>query len=106
MASAILAEIASNGQTFLDSGNNDARLKAIAAASALIQELENPGEQMARIGWGEPTRTAALRTAFELGVLKRLGDEPQSSEELARGTKADPPLVGKLPAMFGCGNNG
>lgn len=66
MASTILDEIATNGQVSLNSGNDDARLKAIAAASSLIQELENSGQQMARIGWREPPRTAALRTAFEL----------------------------------------
>ncbi|KAK2128743.1 S-adenosyl-L-methionine-dependent methyltransferase [Fusarium oxysporum II5] len=76
----------------------------IAAASALIQELENPGEQLARIGWGEPTRTAALRTLFDLGILQRLGEEPQSSEQLTAGTKADPVLVAR--ALKHLGANG
>lgn len=96
MASELLKEIAASGEQFVNSNDNESRQQLIAAASALIQELENPGEQMARIGWGEPTRTAALRTAFELGLLKKLGLEPQSSKDLANGTKADPLLVGKL----------
>ncbi|KAB5545828.1 O-methyltransferase-domain-containing protein [Coniochaeta sp. 2T2.1] len=64
--------------------NDLARLRVIAAAEALIRELENRGEQMARIGWGEPSRTAALRTAFEPGFLKKLGEKPMGSVELTR----------------------
>lgn len=96
MASELLKEIAASGEQFVNSNDNESRQRLIAAATALIQELENPGEQMARIGWGEPTRTAALRTAFELGLLKKLASEPLSSNDLANGTKADPLLVGKL----------
>jgi hypothetical protein len=99
MAGSFIDAIATNGKQFLDTQgqNEDARKSLIAAASALIAELENPGEIMARIGWGEPTRTAALRTAFELGLLKKLTDKPASSEDLAAGTKAEPALVGKYP---------
>lgn len=100
MASALIDEIASSGKAFIDTNDEMARQKVIAAASALIQELENPGEQMARIGWGEPTRTAALRTAFELGLLKKLMDKPMGSVELADGTKADPALVGMMHQQF------
>ncbi|KAI0162094.1 S-adenosyl-L-methionine-dependent methyltransferase [Xylariaceae sp. FL1272] len=95
MADRLLRDIAENGKLFLDSKDNDARQKIIAAGGALIQELENPGEQMARIGWGEPSRTAALRTAFELGLLKKLMTEPMSSSELVEGTEADPSLVAR-----------
>ena len=72
-----------------------ARLRVIHDAERLIQTLENPGEVLARIGWGEPSRTAALRTAFELGLLTRLSDSPVTSTELASGTEADPVLVGE-----------
>ncbi|WZH48681.1 S-adenosyl-L-methionine-dependent methyltransferase [Fusarium acuminatum] len=72
--------------------DKSAEQKVIAAASAIIQELENPGEQLARIGWGEPTQTTTLRTLFDLGILQKLGEEPQGSEQLAAGTKADPVL--------------
>ncbi|KAH6900562.1 S-adenosyl-L-methionine-dependent methyltransferase [Thelonectria olida] len=98
MASTFIDAIATNGKQFLDAQgqNEDARKSLIATASALIAELENPGEIMARVGWGEPTRTAALRTAFELGLLKKLTDKPASSEDLAAGTKAEPALVARV----------
>ena len=96
MASALIDEITKNGKAFVDTQDDDARQKAIVAASALIQELENPLEQLARIGWGEPSRTAALRTAFELGLLKKLGTDALSSEQLAEGTPASSGLIGKL----------
>lgn len=96
MASALLKTIAKEGDSYLNASSETSRQKLIASATALIQELENPGEQVARIGWGEPTRNAALRTAFELGLLKKLADKPMGSQELAEGTKADPALVGKF----------
>lgn len=99
MASNILASIAKDGASFLTTSSDDSRQKLIASAAALIQELENPGEQVARIGWGEPTRNAALRTAFELGLLKKLADKPLSSRELVEGTKADPALVGMFHSV-------
>lgn len=98
MAASLLSDITANGKLFLASGDDAARQKIIAAASGLVQQLENPGEQLARIGWGEPTRTAALRTAFELGIFQRLGDTPQDSKQLTEGTGADPALIGKLEA--------
>ncbi|CAN9170527.1 unnamed protein product [Alternaria alternata] len=70
------------------------RQRLIAAATKLIEVLENPAEKLARIGWGEPSRTAALQTAFELGVFDKLTDEPQDSKVLAENTPADPLLVG------------
>ncbi|CAN9416678.1 unnamed protein product [Alternaria alternata] len=71
------------------------RQRLIAAATKLIEVLENPAEKLARIGWGEPSRTAALQTAFELGVFDKLTDEPQDSKVLAENTPADPLLVGR-----------
>jgi hypothetical protein len=100
MSASLLESLAVDGKHFKETGDENARQKVIAAASALIQELENPGEQLARIGWGEPTRTAALRTLFDLGILQKLGEEPQGSEQLAAGTKADPVLVGMASVSF------
>ena len=99
MAALLLESIAADGERFLQTGDNLARQDLIASASALIQELENPGEQLARIGWGEPTRTAALRTLFDLKILQKLGQTPQGSEQLAAGTEADPILVGMISAI-------
>jgi hypothetical protein len=72
------------------------RQQLIAAASKLIEDLETPVEKLARIGWGEPSRTAALQTAFELGLLEKLGNLPQTSQTLAEGTPADAALVGMI----------
>ncbi|KAL6400972.1 o-methyltransferase [Ilyonectria robusta] len=94
MAFLLIDELATNGKLYLNTHDEVARKKLISAATELILTLENPGEIMARIGWGEPTRTAALRTAFELGLLEKLGENPVGSEALAAGTKADPTLVG------------
>ena len=99
MAALLLQSIAADGEKLLQTGDNLARQALIASASALIQELENPGEQLARIGWGEPTRTAALRTLFDLKILQKLGQAPQGSEQLAAGTEADPILVGMISAI-------
>lgn len=93
MSAPLINEIMASGTIFAESKDEAARQRLIASASSLIQELENPGEQMARIGWGEPSRTAALRTAFELGLLQKLADVPLDSERLAAGTKAERPLV-------------
>ncbi|KAM0235596.1 hypothetical protein ACHAP5_009682 [Fusarium lateritium] len=95
MSPSLFESLAIDGKHFTETGDENARQKVIAAASALIQELENPGEQLARIGWGEPSRTAALRTLFDLEILQKLGEKPQGSEQLAAGTKADPVLVAR-----------
>lgn len=98
MASSLIAAITKHGKHFLASQSEPSRQRLLAAATSLVHELETPGEKMARIGWGEPTQTAALRTAFELGLLKKLHDDekrPMSSEQLADGTEAEPLLVCK-----------
>jgi hypothetical protein len=102
MAASLVESLAIDGKHFTETGDETSRQKIIATASALIQELENPGEQLARIGWGEPTRTAAFRTLFNLGILQKLGQEPQSSKQLAAGTKADPVLVGMYSFSLSC----
>lgn len=93
---AFLKDVATSGALFFSSKAEEARQQTIAAATALIHELETPPETLARIGWEEASRTAALQTAFELGILSKLDNEtPRSSEELAKGTEADPALVGE-----------
>ncbi|KAF2828188.1 S-adenosyl-L-methionine-dependent methyltransferase [Ophiobolus disseminans] len=72
------------------------RHRLISSATKLIENLENPAEKLARIGWGEPSRTAALTAAFELGLLEKLREEPQTSTQLAEGTEADPLLVARI----------
>ena len=101
MAATLIDEIVKNGRLLKDSNDETARKEVINAATKLIQELENPGEQMTRIGWGEPTRTAALRTAFELGLLAKLADKPMNVAQLTEGTKADAQLVGRYTSAAG-----
>ena len=50
MNSTVLATIAKEGAAYLGTSSDASRQKLIASATALIQELENPGEQVARIG--------------------------------------------------------
>ena len=95
MATALIDSITKHGQTWHGSPDEATRVQLIADARSLILELERPFEQMARIGWGEPSRTASLRTAYELGLLAKLSaEDPLSSARLAEGTTADPGLVG------------
>ena len=93
MAANLLEEIAKNGKNFITSGDDASRQAIIASAARLIVELENPMEQTARIGWGQPTRSVALWTCFKLGLFKKLLDKPMSGADLAEGTPADPKLV-------------
>jgi hypothetical protein len=93
-AKSLTSPLLTAAQAWEDTKGEDEKQRLIAAASKLIEELENPAEKLARIGWGEPSRTAALQTAFELGLLEKLNDEPKESKVLAEGTGADPLLVG------------
>ncbi|UNI20306.1 hypothetical protein JDV02_006406 [Purpureocillium takamizusanense] len=96
-AARLLDDVANFGKAFLgDPNDGEARLKLVAAAEALTLELYTPFEFAVRIGWGEASRTAAVRVAVDLGLLKKLSDEPQNSEQLAAGTVADPVLVARI----------
>ncbi|KAL3959864.1 hypothetical protein ACCO45_004981 [Purpureocillium lilacinum] len=97
MAARHLEGIAALGEAFLlDPSDRAARLKLLDAADALAMELYTPFELVARITWGETSRTAALRVAFELGLLRNLDSEPQTSQQVATGTVADPVLVARI----------
>lgn len=52
MASAILETIIREGDSYLNTSSDASRQKLIASATALIQELENPGEQAATYWMG------------------------------------------------------
>lgn len=102
---ASIVDIVQNSYLLQDPDNDAARKNIIAAASKLIVQLESPFEQLGRIAWGDPTKAAAFRTAFELGLLRKLAKEPMSSAELAEGTDADVELVGtftQFSKCFGC----
>ena len=95
MASELIDSITKDGRHFIDTQDEASRQRLLAAATSLIHKLETPSEKVARIGWGEPTQAAALRTAFDLGLLDKLNDEPLSTKALAAKTQADALLVSK-----------
>jgi len=89
-------DLLQNVQEWNSTSDDTARQRAIALATKIIDDLESPPEKLARIGWGEPSRTAALQAAFDLDIFPKLRDDPQSSAQLAKGTKADPLLVARI----------
>jgi len=52
-AAALIDDIVSQGKALQEAHDELARQKIIASATSLILALENPGETLARIGWGE-----------------------------------------------------
>lgn len=68
MASQLLGDVAYLGHLYPNDGEDRARRNLIATAGTLIQALETPDDQMARIGGEEPSRIAVLWTALELGL--------------------------------------
>jgi hypothetical protein len=84
MAANLILGITANGKQFLESGDDGARQKITAAASAVITELENPGEQLARIGWGEPTRYGGASHGVRAGHLQEAGREASEQQAADR----------------------
>jgi hypothetical protein len=100
-AESLTSSLIAAAQAWPDTKADGDRRQLIVAANKPIEDLENPAETLARIGWGEPSRTAALQTTFELGLLEKLSDIPQTSQALPEGTPAGQELVGMI-AMTGC----
>ena len=76
------------------------RQEMIAKARSLISTLETPMETILWMGLAEPARTAAVRTAIDMGLFDQLaadGGKGKNSQQLADATKTDPALVGELP---------
>jgi len=101
-AGPLTSSLIAAAQAWQDTKADSDRRHFIAAANKLVEDLETPAETLARIGWGEPSRTAALQTAFELGVLEKLSDLPQTGQTLAEGTSADSALVGRIVKTRHC----
>ncbi|KAI8627846.1 S-adenosyl-L-methionine-dependent methyltransferase [Xylariaceae sp. FL1651] len=100
MANSLLKEITENGRLFIDSKDDVARQRTIAAASALIQELENPGEQMARIGWAEPALVArTLKHLAANGIVKEVGIDQYVGTSFSMATN-DPTISAGLIYSF------
>lgn len=102
MATPLIEDIAKNVRLVEDANDEEARKNIVAAANELIDKYEKPIDKLARFGWKEPSRMAALRTAFELGLFTTLEDEPMTSAQLAEGTKAEPLLVGMFYNLENC----
>lgn len=101
--STLLESIQQNGSLIVNGSepmDETARTKLLAAATSLIHQLEKPGDILERIGWGEPSRTAALRVVFDLGLFAKLDSiTPSTSAQLTEGIEADPVLVGESTAF-------
>ena len=74
------------------------RKNALAAARSLCHRLERPMDTMLRVAWIEPSYTACLKTAMDVGVFRALNEGDRGSkhsvEDLANFTKTDPDLLG------------
>ncbi|KAL1847551.1 hypothetical protein Daus18300_013920 [Diaporthe australafricana] len=81
-------------------GYDQAQRQALLnSARQLVAALETPEYVVARIGWEEPTSSAALRILIDLNIFKHLTSgeaTPKQASELARLSGADPILVQRL----------
>ncbi|KAL2782642.1 S-adenosyl-L-methionine-dependent methyltransferase [Aspergillus keveii] len=93
----LLQKVASGGYEYLATGDQ-ARLKLLEEARALVYALETPREAIIRHCWSEATSYAALETAVGLKLFNALGtdDQPKSVVELANATGSDPALLGRI----------
>ena len=57
------------------------RKNALNAARSLCHRLERPMESMLRIAWIEPSYTACLKIALDVGVFQALADGGEHSVE-------------------------
>ena len=97
-ASSLVRDLASL-QPSLQGHFERTRQEMIAKARSLISTLEAPMETILYMGMAEPARTAALRTAIDMGLFEKLaadGGKEKNSQQLADATKTDPALIGEL----------
>ncbi|KAL3489187.1 S-adenosyl-L-methionine-dependent methyltransferase [Aspergillus germanicus] len=93
----LLQKVASGGYEYLAKGDQ-ARLKLLEEARALVYALETPREAIIRHCWSEATSYAALETAVALKLFNAPGndDQPKSVVELGNATGSDPALLGRI----------
>ncbi|KAL3441960.1 S-adenosyl-L-methionine-dependent methyltransferase [Aspergillus insuetus] len=93
----LLRKVAAGGYEYLATGD-EARLKLLEEARALVYAFETPREAIIRHCWSGATSYAALETAVGLKLFNALGtdDEPKSVVELANATGSDPALLGRI----------
>ncbi|KAL6361231.1 hypothetical protein LRP88_04696 [Fusarium phalaenopsidis] len=90
----VIHAVVSNGKLFTETGDEGARQKVIAAAAALILELENPGEQLARIDWARILKHLAAN-----GIVKEVGMDQHVATPFSMSTR-DPTMEGGLIYSF------
>lgn len=75
------------------------RIKALAAAYALASRLETPWDTVARLCMTEPALGASLKVARDLQLFEKwdkLGDVPQSGEQLGELVRCDVILLRRI----------
>lgn len=76
------------------------RQALLNSARQLVAALETPEYVVARIGWEEPTSSAALRILIDLNIFKHItrgaSMASKQASELAKLSGADPILVQRL----------
>ncbi|MCJ1396940.1 hypothetical protein MMC11_000132 [Xylographa trunciseda] len=77
--------------------NVRARSELLQAAKRLVADLESPGDICERVVY-QYVEIASIKVAIDLGIFKILtaAHGPKSVEELAKETKADPVLMGRI----------
>ncbi|KAF7184708.1 hypothetical protein CNMCM7691_006131 [Aspergillus felis] len=79
------------------------RIKALAAAYALVSHLETPWDTVARLCMTEPALGASLKVARDLQLFEKWHQAsehvPHSAEQLAELVGCDPFLLGKGPEL-------
>ncbi|TID01804.1 O-methyltransferase mpaG [Colletotrichum higginsianum] len=85
------------------SGNDAARLSALASARALVHALETPRETMIKYCWAQPAAFTALTYAVDSGLfaLMAKSQAPQRVADLARTLGHDPALLGRIMRHLG-----
>ncbi|KAI1159583.1 S-adenosyl-L-methionine-dependent methyltransferase [Nemania serpens] len=79
--------------------NDGERMKALAAAYALVARLETPWEFVARLCMGQPALGAALKAAMDLKLFEtwhEQGNAEATADELASTVSCDPELLIRL----------
>ena len=88
----------------ISSSCDSAQKEALAAARSLCHRLEKPMDSMLRIAWIEPSYSACLKIALDIGLFRALvegGDGSRHSvEDIARSTNTNPTILGKLKELL------
>ncbi|TQN69524.1 O-methyltransferase mpaG [Colletotrichum shisoi] len=85
------------------SGDDAARLSALASARALVHALETPRETMIKHCWAQPAAFTALTYAVDSGLFALVAKipTPQRAADLARTLGHDPALLGRIMRHLG-----